>query len=132
LDVNGSLRYCTAVFNRQSSPTGRRIYLTFISLVVYFIPFFVLVFCYTLIFIKLLCREHDHQGRFSNQSSSTSSSYCCSWLCNKKMIRLSNAMNYKIDRSSSSNPSSSNDYDIQRKRATTYGKARSKTFRMVN
>jgi hypothetical protein len=127
LHVNGSLRYCTAVFNHQSSFTGRRIYLTFISLVVYFIPFLVLVLCYTFIFIKLLCREHDHGGWFKSQSSS--SSCCYSWLCNKK---ISKEMHYKTDRSSSSNRSSFNDYDVLKKRVNTFAKARSKTFRMVN
>ncbi len=134
LHVNGSVRYCTAVFSRQSSPTGRRIYLTFISLVVYFIPFFVLVFCYTLIFIKLLCREHDRRDWFTNQStsiSSSSSSYCCSWFCNKKIMKISNVMHHKTDRISS-NCLSVNDNDVQRKRVNTYAKARSKTFRMVS
>jgi hypothetical protein len=134
LNVNGSVRYCTAVFNYHSSPAARRIYLTFISLVVYFIPFLVLVFCYALIFIKLLCREHDQRDWSTNQSLSSSSSalsYCCSWFGNKKMMRLSNIMHYTSDRSSS-NCSSFNDFDIQRKRVNTYAKARSKTFRMVN
>jgi hypothetical protein len=134
LHVNGSVRYCTAVFNHQSSLAGRRIYLTFISLVVYFIPFFVLVFCYTLIFIKLLFREHDQREWFTNRSSSlsssSSSSYCCSWFFHKKMPRLSNITHYKSDRSSS-NRSSFNDCDILQKRVNTYAKARSKTFRMV-
>jgi hypothetical protein len=129
LHVNGSLRYCTAVFNRQSSPTGRRIYLTFISLVVYFIPFLVLVLCYTFIFIKLLCREHDRQDWFINQSSS---SYCCSWLCHNKTTTLSKMMNYKTDTSSLSTRSSFNDCSIQQRRANTFAKARSKTFRMVS
>ncbi len=122
------------IFSHQPSSAGRRIYLTFISLVVYFIPFLVLVLCYTLIFIKLLCREHDQRDWSTNRSSSSSpsSSYCCSWCCHKKMIRLSNIINYKIDRSSSSNCASINDNDILRKRVNTYAKARSKTFRMVS
>jgi hypothetical protein len=41
-------------------------------------------------------------------------------------------MHYKTDRSSASNRSSFNDYDILRKRVNTYAKARSKTFRMVS
>ena len=129
LHVNGSSRYCTAVFNHQSSFIGRRFYLTFISFVVYFIPFLVLVLCYTFIFIKLLCREHDHGDWFKSQSSS---SYCYSWLCNKKVTKFSKEIHYKTDRSSSSNRSSFNDYDILRKRVNTYAKARSKTFRMVS
>jgi len=131
LKVNGSVRYCTAVFNQHSSPAARRIYLTFISLVVYFIPFFVLVLCYALIFIKLLCREHDQGDWSTNPSSSSSISYCCPWFRNKEMTRLSNLMHYKSDRSSS-NCSSFNDFDLQRRRVNTYAKARSKTFRMVN
>jgi hypothetical protein len=90
LRVNGSIRFCTAIFNHQSTRTGRRVYLTFISLVVYFIPFIVLVLCYTLIFIELL--PHGHQR---------------------------------------DEHSSLNNCDITQKRAHTYAKARSKTFRMV-
>ncbi len=126
------------MFSPHPSAAGRRIYLTFISLVVYFIPFIVLVLCYALIFIKLLCREHDqrdwHPDRLSATSSSSSSSscYCCARFCRKKMMRLSNIMNYKLDRSSSSNCSSINDNDLSRKRVNTYAKARSKTFRMVS
>lgn len=130
LHVKGPVRSCTAIFTRYSSPTGRRIYLTFISLIVYFIPFFVLVFCYTLIFIKLLCREHDHRGWFTSQTPS--SSYCCSRFCRPKTMQLSNIMHLKGDRSASSKSSSMKDNEILRKRVHTYAKARSKTFRMVS
>ncbi|CAF1023501.1 unnamed protein product [Adineta steineri] len=128
LHVNGSVRYCTAVFNHQSTPTLRRIYLTFISLVVYFMPFLVLVFCYALIFVKLLCREHDQQEWTTNKQSSSN---CCSSSWKKKMITFTNIMNYKTDRNSSSSRSSFSDYTIRLKRINTYAKARSKTFRMI-
>jgi hypothetical protein len=128
LRINGPFRHCTAIFNQQSTPTGRRIYLTFISLVVYFIPFLVLVLCYTLIFIKLLCREHSQPDRFLSSSSSS----CCTWLRQKKLTAFSKLLQYPQDARTSSNASSLNDSDIGRKRATTYAKARSKTFRMVN
>lgn len=119
------------MFNRQSSPTGRRIYLTFISLVVYFIPFVVIVLCYTFIFIKLLCREH-HQGDWFIDRSSSSSSYRCSSLSKKEMTTFPKILHYKTDRCSSSNCSSINDCDTQRKRLNPYARARSKTFRMVS
>ncbi|CAF1035688.1 unnamed protein product [Adineta steineri] len=128
LHVNGSVRYCTAVFNHQSTPTLRRIYLTFISLVVYFMPFLVLVFCYALIFVKLLCREHDQQEWSTNKQSSSN---CCSSSWKKKMITFTNIMNYKTVRNSSSSRSSFSDYTIRLKRINTYAKARSKTFRMI-
>ncbi|CAF0972578.1 unnamed protein product [Adineta steineri] len=128
LHVNGSVRYCTAVFNHQSTPTLRRIYLTFISLVVYFMPFLVLVFCYALIFVKLLCREHDQQDWSTNKQSPSN---CCSSSWKTKMIRFTKIMNYKSDRNSSSSRSSFSDYTIRLKRINTYAKARSKTFRMI-
>ncbi|CAF0972946.1 unnamed protein product [Rotaria sp. Silwood1] len=131
LHVNDTLRYCTAVFNHQSSPTGRRIYLTFISLVVYFIPFLVLVLSYALIFIKLLCREHDQRDWFINSSSSSSTYRCCSKLFNNKKITFPKKLNYKTYMNSLSNYSLSNDLHIQQKRVNTYAKARSKTFRMI-
>ncbi|CAF4419833.1 unnamed protein product, partial [Adineta steineri] len=112
LHVNGSVRYCTAVFNHQSTPTLRRIYLTFISLVVYFMPFLVLVFCYALIFVKLLCREHDQQEWSTNKQSPSS---CCSSSWKTKMITFTNIMNSKTDRNSSSSRSSFSDHTIRLK-----------------
>ncbi|CAF3952048.1 unnamed protein product [Rotaria sordida] len=137
--IKDSLRYCTASFSHHSSPTGRRIYLTFITLVVYFIPFLVLVLSYTLIFIKLLCREHDQRDWFINSSSPTSSSSsssfccccCCSKLFNNTKITFLKRSNYKKYLNSPSNYSLSNDIHIQQKRINTYAKARSKTFRMI-
>ncbi|UJR21582.1 hypothetical protein I4U23_024664 [Adineta vaga] len=122
LHVNGSARFCTAGFHQQSTRTGHRIYLTFISFVVYFLPFLVLVLCYTLIFIKLLCREHDQQNGFSNQSSSN----CCSWICRKKISTFTKIIMYKTEMNSSFN-----DHQLRQQRVNTYAKARSKTFRMI-
>ncbi|CAF3647391.1 unnamed protein product [Adineta steineri] len=126
LRIDGSARYCTAVFNQQTTRTGRRIYLTFISLVVYFIPFLVLVLCYTFIFIKLLWRERDQQSSFLAQSS-----LCCSCLFD---IKMGNATKIILDETrtrSASNRSSFTEFDARRKRANTYAKARTKTFRMI-
>jgi hypothetical protein len=127
LVIDGSARYCTAVFNQQPTRTGHRIYLTFISLVVYFIPFIVLVLCYILIFIKLLWREHDQKGRYKKQSST-----CFSWLCDQKMSNVPKIMRDQTTDRFASNRSSFSEFDARRKRATTYAKARTKTFRMVN
>jgi hypothetical protein len=127
LRTDGSGSYCTAVFTQQSTRTGRRIYLTFISLVVYFIPFIVLVLCYILIFIKLLWREHDQHNHYIRQSSS-----CFSRLLDKKMGSELRRMSDHVNGRFASNRSSFSEFDARRKRATTYAKARTKTFRMVN
>jgi hypothetical protein len=136
LHINGSARYCTAVFNHQSTLTARRIYLTFISLVVYFIPFLVLVLCYILIFVKLLWREHDQEQNYTrsrpSSSSSSSSSSCCSCLLTIQIMTGSKTTFEHGHLRSSSNRSSFSDFDARRKRANTYAKARTKTFRLVN
>ena len=136
LRTDHSGRYCTAVFNQQSTRTGRRIYLTFISLVVYFIPFLVLVLCYTLIFIKLLRREQDQDNDRIKQSSISTSSpssspSCCSWLFDSEMIHVPKFMFEQTNFRSSSNRSSFTEFDARRKRTNAYVKARTKTFRMV-
>jgi len=92
-------------------------------------PFLVLVLCYTFIFIKLLCREHDQRDWFINQSTSSN---CYSWLCEKKPTTLTKIINFKTQKKSLSNHSLFNDFDLRQKRASTYAKARSKTFRMVS
>ncbi|CAF1392179.1 unnamed protein product [Adineta ricciae] len=122
LHVNGSARFCTAGFHQQTTRTGHRIYLTFISLVVYFLPFLVLVLCYTLIFIKLLCREHKQQNGFSSQSSSN----CCLWICKNKLNPFT-----KITAQKSEMKSLFNENHLAQQRVNTYAKARSKTFRMI-
>lgn len=127
LRINGSARYCTAVFNQQSTRTGRRIYLTFISLIVYFIPFLVLVLCYILIFIKLLWREHYQDKRFNKQPVP-----CCSWLFDTQMSHEPKMMLELTNERSASTRSSFSEFNARRKRANTYAKARTKTFRMVN
>ncbi|CAF2084233.1 unnamed protein product [Rotaria magnacalcarata] len=132
LQVNDTIRYCTAIFNQQSSRTGRRVYLTFISLVVYFIPFLVLVFSYTLIFINLLFHEHDQRDSFLRRSSpaSTSSAFfsCWSKLCNNKgsAVGFLKPKNHQRTRNSLSNH-----LYIEQKVVDRYAKARSKTFRMI-
>lgn len=126
LRVNGTARYCTAVFNQQQTRTGRRIYLTFISFVVYFIPFLVLVLCYTLIFVKLLWRERNQEHDDVESPAS-----CCSWLLKTPFVTGPKMSFERSNLRSSSNRSSFSDYDARRKRATTYAKARTKTFRMV-
>ena len=123
---NNSARYCTAVFNRHSTRTSRRIYLTFISLVVYFIPFLVLVLCYTLIFIKLLSREQNQSDQSVKQSS-----ICCSWLMDARALTIPKIVFEQTNARSASNRSSFSEFDARRKRANTYAKARTKTFRMV-
>ncbi len=100
--------------------------MTFISLIVYFIPFLVLVLCYTLIFIKLLWREHNQNNRYIKQSST-----CCSWLFDTQMRNVPKIMLEQRNVRSSSNRSSFSEFDARRKQATTYAKARTKTFRMV-
>jgi hypothetical protein len=77
-------------------------------------PFLVLVLCYTFIFIKLLFREHDQRDWFINRST------------------LTKIIHFKTERKSLSNHSLFSDYDVRQKRASTYAKARSKTFRMVS
>ncbi|CAF1312930.1 unnamed protein product [Rotaria sordida] len=126
LRIDDSARYCTAVFNQQSTRTGRRIYLTFISLVVYFIPFIVLVVCYILIFIKLLWREHDQDNRNIKRILP-----CCSWLLDAKITHASKMMSEHMNPRSASNRSSFSEFDARRKRANTFAKARTKTFRMI-
>ncbi|CAF0937158.1 unnamed protein product [Rotaria sp. Silwood1] len=126
LRIDESARYCTAIFNQQQTRTGHRIYLTFISLVVYFIPFLVLVLCYILIFIKLLWREHDQDNHNTKRILP-----CCSWLLDTKMAHTSKMVLEQTNIRSSSNRSSFSEYDARRKRATTYAKARTKTFRMI-
>lgn len=90
---------------------------------VYFLPFLVLVLCYTLIFIKLLCREHEQQHGFSSRSSSSS---CCAWLCKEKIVHWTPSMKQKAEAKSSFS-----EHYLQQKRVNTFARARSKTFRMV-
>ncbi|CAF1436479.1 unnamed protein product [Rotaria magnacalcarata] len=126
LHINGTARHCAALFNHQTTLTGRRIYLTFISLVVYFIPFIVLVLCYILIFIKLLWRERDQNNHGFKHDSP-----CCSWLLDAHMGGVSKMTLEPASARSASNRSSFSEYDARRKRANTYAKARTKTFRMI-
>lgn len=128
LHSNKTARYCSARYSNQPTLLGRRIYLTFISLVVYFIPFLVLVLCYMLIFVKLLCHEHDYQPDRVTISSSTS---LYSRFFPKPVRSLSQIFTYSRDTRQWSTCSALNELDIGRKRASTYAKARSKTFRMV-
>ena len=117
-----------AVFNQQPTLTGRRIYLTFISLVAYFIPFLLLVLCYACIFIKLLWREHDQKRVMRAHPARDFSSLLCPTLASVPM-----AMFEQKDQRRRSAPTrlSFSEYDARRKRANAYAKARTKTFRMV-
>ncbi|CAF3012787.1 unnamed protein product [Rotaria socialis] len=132
LQVNDTVRHCTAIFNQQSSRTGRRVYLTFISLVVYFIPFLVVVFSYSLIFIKLLFHELDQRDSLISLSSPASASSaflsCWSKLFNRNdsAVGFLNPNNHLRPRNLSSNH-----LYIEQKVVDRYTKARSKTFRMI-
>jgi Zn-finger nucleic acid-binding protein len=56
---------------------------------------------------------------------------CCSWLLDGETIDVPKMMFERTTMRLSSNRSSFSDFDARRKRANTYAKARTKTFRMV-
>jgi hypothetical protein len=59
------------------------------------------------------------------------SSTCCSWLFDTRMMNVPKIMLEQTNARSASNRSSFSEFDARRKRANTYAKARTKTFRMV-
>jgi hypothetical protein len=59
------------------------------------------------------------------------SSTCCSWLFDTPMMNVPKIMLEQTNVRSASNRSSFSEFDARRKRANTYAKARTKTFRMV-
>jgi hypothetical protein len=59
------------------------------------------------------------------------STICCSWLFDTRMMNVPKIVLEQVDARSASNRSSFSDFDARRKRANTYAKARTKTFRMV-